>query len=281
MTRRIKDVDVHYVAEIGSNHGGKLDSALEHVEQAAGAGATAVKFQLWSDPALLDSRPAVQETLARVALDPTWLRPLRKAAHEWQMQFIVTPFDLPAVDILRGLVDMVKISAYDLTYVDLREAALSLGVPIILSTAMATFEEIEQAVEHARTRLFDPEIFLLQGVAAYPAAAGDYNLAALTTFSEQWPDIHTGISDHTEGIRVAAYGVLLGATMIEKHFRAWDVLDTPDSSHSVNPGWFQKMVFDVEQARVIRGTGRKTGPLDCEKPLYATCRRTNDKPVRG
>lgn len=264
------------VAEIGSNHGGDLELALEHISEAARCGADAVKFQLFR-AYRLDSRPEVQEKLRPFEMLLEWLPKLHRAAHDEGMKFICTPFDIESAKALRGYVDMVKISAYDLTYQDLVVEAAKLGVPVILSTAMATIEE----VVHADALVRD-ETYLLHGVASYPAAAKDYNLLVLNTLKEWCPWSSIGISDHTIGHEVAVGATYLGADMIEKHFRSHNTdPKSPDFYVSSGPGLFRVMVNAVKRIQELLGDGEKTGPLECEMELFRTCRRTNKKTLRG
>lgn len=265
---------VQIVAEIGSNHEGQLQLALDHIYAAAQAGCDAVKFQIWTRPDRLDSRPEVQETLARAQLRFAWLDALRNLAHQEGLKFIVTPFDLHACEMLLHGVDAVKISAYDLTYDALLEAAAALKVPLILSTAMATEDEIHHALDVVG---FDrKDVTLLQGVAAYPAFEEHYNLGVIVNRARSW-----GVSDHTLGFLVPQLAAALGASLIEKHFSLPRMTDSPDYPHSFHPYQMRHMVQAVRHVERIMGTGEKTGPLPCELPLYETCRRTNDKPIRG
>lgn len=291
--------EITYIAEIGSNHCGSLDLALAHIRAAKEAGATGVKFQLFRAETL-DSRPKVQERLRPYEIpvkrhssktSENWLLPLSSYAHELGLQFGVTPFAVDLVGPLRGLVDFVKISAYDLTYDDLVIEAAKLGVPVVLSTAMAIYEEIN----HAWALTDKSPSVLLHGIAAYPAILMNMKLKALDDLACY--GCAYGISDHTIGHEAAMLAIALGATWIEKHFR----LDCPrqdwqelapginteqfirslDFRVSATPEQFYEMVVACERARQTLGTGEKNGPLACEEELYDTCRRSNSKPLRG
>ena len=265
------------VAEIGSNHCGSLPLALSHIEEAARSGANAVKFQLFRAETL-DSRPEVQANLRPYELPLDWLPRLHRAAHDEGLLFICTPFDLPLAAALRGYVDMVKISAYDLTYHALIEEAAGLGVPIILSTAMGTWEDIHSTID---SHLYGSrDIYLLHGTACYPTRLRDANLSAMEQMIKVFLQCRVGLSDHTLGSEAAVLAAALGAEMIEKHF-ALEGVSSPDAPHSANPYVFQRMVKAVERTKKILGSGWKKGPLPCELPLFTTCRRTNEKPLRG
>jgi sialic acid synthase SpsE len=178
---------------------------------------------------------------------------------------------------LRGLVDEVKISAYDLTYQALIEEAAQLGVPLILSTAMSTEAEIRRALRWANT-----PATLLHGTACYPALLENSRLRRFLALQRQFPYQRWGLSDHTIDWRAAAGAVLLGAVHIEKHF-ALDgvpgITKSPDYPHSIPPRYFSILVQHCLSSLSMLGDGEKAGPLPCEEPLYKL-RRTNERPLR-
>lgn len=290
---------ITYIAEIGSNHCGSLDLALAHLRAAKDAGATGIKFQLFQTETL-DSRPEVQARLKpyeipaqrySLKMRENWLHPLLRYAGDLGLQFGVTPFAVDLVASLRGYVDFVKIAAYDLTYDALVIEATTLGVPIVLSTAMATQAEIS----HVCHLIYPREFVLLHGTAQYPASLADANLSALSWMAKK--EYPYGLSDHTIGLEAAMLAVALGATWIEKHFRidcpaqGWrevapgisteQFMQSPDFEVSSTPEQFSTMVAACERARQALGTGEKNGPLPCEMELYNTIRRSNSKPLRG
>lgn len=269
---------VSVIADVGSNHGGSLAAACQHIEAAAAAGCQAVKFQLFRAETL-DSRPAVREALQPDVMPIAWLPQLREQCRRVSVLFVVTPFDPDLALALSGEVDMVKISAYDLTYQRLIHAAASLQVPMLLSTAMATLPEIWRALKWAHAA---PWIGLLHGVAQYPARIEDYNLRVLATLAQATEAHAVGISDHTRGVQLAPLAVAAGAQLIEKHFRLYDTPPTaPDFWHSVLPAEMATLCREVTWVHEIMGSEEKKGPLSCELPLFTTCRRTNERPLRG
>lgn len=266
---------IDYIAEIGSNHGGSIHLALEHIVAARQAGATGVKFQLFRAESL-DSRPEVQAQLRPYELPLEWLPILRDYAHALKLTFGVTPLAIDLVEPLRGVVDWVKISAYDLTFDDLLLAAVELGVPIVRSVAMSTAEEINRFPRLVPSSC--PQVFLV-GVAQYPARLEDHSLRRLKKLIFR---SRVGLSDHTLGYEAAMLSVALGGTWIEKHFKLWDRTPStsPDFAVSATEGEFRQMVQACERAKAACGAVRY-GPLPCEMPLYTTCRRSNEKRLRG
>jgi sialic acid synthase SpsE len=269
------------IAEVGSNHCGTIDLATAHIRAARSCGATAVKFQLFR-VARLDSRRAVQDQLRWLEMPLEWLPQLRTCADRESVQLVVTPFDPDSARVLRGLVDAVKVSAYDLPYTALLRAVADLDVPVILSTAMATAGDIDAAVAAVGPRPQDKPLTLLQGVAQYPAQAADQNLSVIRRHGYR----HWGLSDHTHGYETAIIATALGAEIVEKHFRLDprdhpELKDSPDFGVSSGPLDFEAMVRAIHRTEAALGTGDKTGPMTCEMDLYRTCRRTDDKTLRG
>jgi N,N'-diacetyllegionaminate synthase len=276
---------VEFIAEVGSNHMGSYHLAIEHIKAAARAGATHVKFQVFRAETL-DARPEKQIKLKALELPLEWLTGLRMMAHNKHLKFGVSIFDVSLVEKVAGDVDYFKISAYDLTYFDLIEAVAKTGLPIILSTAMATWTEIYCATARA-LRFSRAPVSLLHGVACYPALATDMNLRVIAVLKDTFQNCHVGLSDHTLGKETAVLATACGAEIIEKHFWTDALVDkkhpsqSPDFLHSASFDEFKNMVAAVKTAEKMLGKGEKEGPLPCEMPLYETARRTNEKPLRG
>ena len=271
-------MNIDYIAEIGSNHCGDLYLALDHITQAKEAGATGVKFQLFRAETL-DSRPEVQAQLRPYELPLGWLPSLRDAAHAEGLTFGVTPFAVDLVEPLRGIVDWVKISAYDLTFDDLIVAAAGLNVPVVLSTAMASLEEIRHAVAG-----ISQTVILLYGVAQYPAREDAHRMLQVAHLQGAFPTIRIGLSDHTRDWLMGAVAVAYGLTWIEKHFVTKEARrrGSPDSSTSMPFLEFFHMLEVCEMVRMACiTTAGLFAPQSCEMPLYTTCRRSNEKRVRG
>lgn len=274
------------IAEIGSNHLGSFDLAMEHIKMASEVGADGVKFQLFRAERL-DSREEVRERLKPFELPVNWLQELKEEANLAGMSFIVTPFDLISAACLSGKVDAVKISAYDLTYTKLVREAAMLRVPIILSTAMASMWEVHKAVMDIRAVWPRGDLTLLHGVAAYPAESMAYDMNTLpllrSAFGWADPAIKVGISDHTLNHAVPIVAAALGANMLERHFILEKLPgESPDSAVSSTPRSFRAMVDSIRNIEAMTANhGYKLGPLPVEMPLFKTCRRTDEKELRG
>src|SRR5665213_3967611 len=188
-----------FIAEASSNHGRDLSRALAFVDAAADAGCDAVKFQLFKidrmfAPEILRQSPK-HRARAEWELPLVHLRPLAEHCSARKIQFSCTPFYLEAVAELAPFVDFYKVASYELLVGDLLKACAATGKPVILSTGMATLDEIVTA---ARTlqRGGAKDVTLLHCVSAYPTPAAEANLSAIATIRGA-TGLPTGWSDHT------------------------------------------------------------------------------------
>jgi len=261
---------VFIIAEAGVNHNGSLERALQLVDIAADAGADAVKFQTF-DVDRLVTRDAPKATyqiettgdgesqhamLARLQLGPDDHRALVRRCEERGILFLSTPFDEIAADFLAGLgVSAFKTPSGELTNLPYLAHVARHGKPMIVSTGMATLEDVAAAVE-AIASAGKPPLVLLHCVSAYPAAPGESNLRAMETMSRAF-GVPVGYSDHSTGIEIAIAAAALGACAIEKHFTVDRSLPGPDHRASLEPGELHAMVRGIRTVEVALGDGRK------------------------
>jgi N,N'-diacetyllegionaminate synthase len=269
--RRIAEDEPSFViAEAGVNHNGSVEAALQLVDAAASAGADAVKFQTFAaDAVVFEDTPqaAYQQARAPAGSQREMLRRLELPADAWPalqarasargMVFLSTPFDLRSVQLLDALgMPAFKVGSGDLTNLVLLRAVGALGKPVLLSTGMASWTEVDASVEDLRLH-GDPPLVLLQCTSAYPSAPADANLLAMEAMRARY-GVPVGYSDHTLGIGAAAAAAALGAVVIEKHLTLDRALPGPDHQASLDPGEFGAMVVAVRQAADARGGADKT-----------------------
>jgi N-acetylneuraminate synthase len=256
----------YVIAEAGSNHDHDLDVALEMVDVAARSGADAIKFQLFSSQRLyargagiaeyLGTEAAIEDVIAAVELDVSWIPELSERAHERGIDFLATPFDEDAVEALEPFVPALKVASYELTHDPLLRRVARAGKPILLSTGASTLEEVERAVGVLLAAGGGP-IGLMQCTAAYPAPLSAMNLGAITTMRARF-GLPVGLSDHSREPLVAPVAaVALGAAFIEKHFTLSNARTGPDHRFSLEPAELQTMVTAVRQAETSLGAGEK------------------------
>jgi len=270
---------MYVIAEISANHAGRLDRAEELVRAAAEAGADAAKLQTYTaDSMTLDSSEAPfrvgDEMLwaGRTLYDLydeahtpwEWHARLRDVAREVGIDLFSSPFDQAAVDFLVKLdVPAMKIASFELVDLPLIRAAAATGRPLIMSTGMATAEEIDEAVV-AANGAGAVGIVLLRCNSAYPAPAAEMDLRTIPDMIDRWA-LPVGFSDHTLGTTAAVTAVALGASVLEKHITWSRAEDTADAAFSLEPAEFAELVRQVHEAEASLG-GVRYGPSDRERP---------------
>lgn len=258
----------YIIAEISANHHQSLESALALVEAAGKAGADAVKLQTYTaDTLTLDSDlpwfrigggtlwdGKTLHQLYREAYTPwEWHPRLKARADELGIHLFSSPFDFSAVDFLQGLdVPAYKIASFELVDIPLIRKVAGTGRPVLMSTGMATVEEIGEAVAAAR-EAGAADIALLKCTSAYPARAEDIHLRTLADLRTRFGTV-VGLSDHTLGSAVAVAAVTLGASIVEKHIIGRRSEGGPDAAFSMEPEEFAAMVRDIRTAEKALGT---------------------------
>lgn len=257
---------VFIVAEMSANHGQDESRAVEILEAAKDAGADAIKLQTYTaDTITIDcDRPEFQisggpwdgrtlHSLYGEAFTPwEWHGRLKQAAERLGLVLFSSPFDDTAVDFLEGLgMPAYKIASFEVVDLPLIRRVARTGRPIILSTGMATIEEIEEAVGTVRDAGGN-ELALLKCTSAYPAPPDEMNLRAIPALAEGLR-LPVGISDHTLGPAVPVAAVALGATIIEKHLTLSRSITGPDSCFSLEPHEFKAMVEAVRATEKALG----------------------------
>jgi N-acetylneuraminate synthase len=267
------------IAEMSGNHNQSLDLAMQIVEAAARAGAHALKLQTYtadtmtldlrerefliSDPQSLWHGQSLYELYRKAQTPWAWHAPIFARCRELGMVAFSTPFDASAVDFLEKLgAPCYKIASFENVDLPLIRRAAATGKPLILSTGMATLEEIDMAVRAAR-EAGCRELVLLKCTSTYPASPDDSHLRTMPRLREQF-GCEVGLSDHTPGIGAAIAAVALGATVIEKHLTLHRADGGVDAAFSLEPGELQALVRESEAAWRSLGAVR-FGPTEAEK----------------
>ena len=262
---KIKD-GVYIIAEMSANHAGKLEYALQIVEEAAKAGADCVKIQTYTaDTLTIDCKKAPYcikgglwdgynyYQLYQEATTPwEWHQAIKEKCEEVGVDFLSTPFDPTAVDFLEDLaVDFYKIASFELVDIPLIEYVASKGKPIIMSVGMGSVEEINEALD-ACYRQGNRQVVLLKCCSQYPAKFEDMNVSVISDMMKRF-NVPIGLSDHSFGSLAPVVAVSMGAKVIEKHVCLSKDIKTPDSVFSLEMSEFAKMVEDVRNASIIMG----------------------------
>jgi sialic acid synthase SpsE len=313
------DAGWELIAEAGVNHNGREDLALRLVEAAAEAGADTVKFQTF-DPAELaaSSAPTAayqaasgqggnqRAMLERLVLPPPALRRLAARAGALGLEFLSTPFDIASARMLVDDIGMarIKVGSGELTNLPFLLALARLGRPLLLSTGMATLEEVKEALgvvvfgrlagaaERPSRAAFADALaadgaarvlagtVVMQCTTQYPAPADQANLRVIDAYAAL--GVRPGYSDHVDGIEVALAAVARGALVVEKHLTLSRDMPGPDHAASLEP---PEMAELARRGRIVAqalGSPHKA-PVEAERPNIAVARRclVAARPIRA
>ena len=279
------------IAEAGVNHNADPDLALKMIKAAKDAGADYVKFQT-AVPELVISSVAPKATYQeettgagesqldmcrKLHFPIEYYRELKKECEKAGIGFSSTPFDLVSLEFLIELgVDFIKVPSGEITNRLFLEAVAESGLPVVLSTGMSSFEEVERAVnllsepregETHEERL--RRITLLQCNTQYPTPFSDVNLLAMPKMGRRL-SVRYGYSDHTPGIEASVAAVALGASVVEKHFTLSNSLPGPDQKASLEPAQLEEMVKAIRNVELALGSPQKeVSPSERENIIVA------------
>jgi pseudaminic acid synthase len=257
----------YVVAEMSANHGQSFDQAVKIVRAAKDAGADAVKLQTYTPDTMTIASDREEfrigggtiwdgrrlHDLYGEAFTPwEWQPKLKKVAEDLGMDLFSSAFDATAVDFLEEMgVPAHKVASFELVDISLIQQMARTRKPLIMSTGMASVEEIEEALRSAR-EAGGTHIALLKCTSAYPAPAEEMNLLTIPEMARRF-GVPVGLSDHTMGIAAPVVAVALGACIIEKHLTLSRSTPGPDSAFSLEPHEFKAMVEAVRTAEKALG----------------------------
>ena len=257
----------YIVAELSANHNGSLQIALDTIKAAKETGADAIKIQTYrADTITLDCKKddfmidggtlwdgkSLYELYEEAYTPWEWHEELFSYARGLDIDIFSTPFDKSSVDFLEQFnPSAYKIASFEITDYELVEYVASKMKPIIISTGIATYEEIEDVVNICK-KVGNENIILLKCTSAYPAPIELANLKMIPDMAETFGVI-SGFSDHTIGSTAPIVAVTLGARVIEKHFILDKSIGGPDSEFSMDKVEFTKMVKDIRDTEKLLG----------------------------
>ncbi len=251
------------VAEIGNNHEGSFDTALQLIDRAHEAGVDAVKFQTFRTEFYVSQRDAQRfDRLKGFELSYAEFEKLAAYAKAKGLLFLSTPFDLESADFLSKIVDGFKIASGDNNFFPLIERVIQKGLPTVVSSGASDEDhvmKIANFVCHTAPDLIaDHKFALLHCVSSYPVEPENADLKAIQLLAEQLPGITVGYSDHTEGLEAAVLSVALGARIIEKHFTLdKNFSDFRDHQLSADPEGMKSLIRQVRLAETLLGRKQK------------------------
>lgn len=270
------------IAEISANHNGSLERALETVKAAQLCGVHAVKIQTYTpDTMTIDCKledfkiqkgiwrgKTLYELYGEAFTPYEWHKKLFSYAKKIGVTIFSTPFDETAVDLLETLnTPAYKIASFEITDLPLLSYVASKGKPMLISTGMATFEEIGEALETAKSGGCN-ELAIFHCVSSYPTPLSAANLAKIEILKKEF-SVHVGLSDHTEGTIAGIAATAIGATLIEKHFTLSRTLGGVDSSFSLEPDEMHELVIKTDETYNALGNNHRSRPkLEKENKIF-------------
>jgi len=276
----------YVIAEVGVNHNGDINMALNLIKEAAKSGADCVKFQTFkAGRVVTKDAPKAQYQLKTTSVDESQEDMLKKlemsmesykeiiaCCKKHNVLFISTPYNIEDVDFLENI----GVSAYKLASIHVVEPwfiryVAKTGKPIILSTGMATLDEVDEAVKVIK-EVGNDDLVLLQCTTDYPSKLENTNLRAMQTMADTFGVI-VGYSDHTTNNIASIVSIGMGAKVIEKHFTLDKSLPGPDQSTSATPEEFSRLVNDIRSAELVLGSLVKQ-PCSVEKANMVGMRRS-------
>lgn len=270
------------IAELSANHNQNLDLALKHIQKAKEIGADAIKIQTYTPECLtLDSKKEhfkikgglwdgtfLYELYSQAYTPFEWHKELFAYAQKLGITLFSSPFSLKALELLESLsCPMYKIASFELTDLELIEQIARTQKPMILSSGIATDEEIGEALEVCK-KAGVKDLTLLKCTSSYPANFEDANLLAMPEFAKKW-EVKFGLSDHSAGFLLPVIATTLGASMIEKHFILNRSLGGADSAFSLDALEFQEMIKQVHLAYSALGDASYQNEICDSKRIFS------------
>ncbi|ELE7615218.1 TPA: N-acetylneuraminate synthase family protein [Vibrio vulnificus] len=289
-TKVEKEGKPYFIADIGANHNGCLNKAIDLINLAAESGADAAKFQHFKAETIVSKygfenltsgqshqskwKKSVFDVYKDASIDLDWTQALVDACKKAGIEFFTSPYSLDLVDFVDPFVPAYKVGSGDITWHDIIEKMGSKKKPLLLACGASTLDEICAAVNKSLN--FTSDVILMQCNTNYTASLDNFkyiNLNVLKTLRSMYPDAILGLSDHTPGHATALGAIALGANVIEKHFTDDNKNEGPDHKFAMNPQTWKEMVERSQELFLALGSGVKTVE-DNEKETVVVQRRS-------
>jgi N-acetylneuraminate synthase len=265
--------NLYFIADMGANHNGDLNKALDLIHLCKEAGAHAAKFQNFSAKKIVskfefDNMPkkthqanwnkSVFEVYQDASINENWTSILKEECDKIGIDYFTSPYDKNAVDHVDAFVDVYKIGSGDISWIDIIEHVISKNKPILFATGASDIVDVERVMDIINNRKA-PHV-LMQCNTNYTGSNENFkyiNLKVLETFKKRYPESILGLSDHTAGHSTVIGAITLGATVVEKHFTDNNNNVGPDHFFAMNPSSWKEMVEKSEEIFQALGDGIK------------------------
>ena len=270
----IDDNSLYFIADIGANHNGSLEKAIELIHLAKESGADAAKFQNFQADKIVSKagfdnmkgklshrskwKKSVFEVYEDASISKDWTRILKEECDKVGIDYFTSAYDFESVDLVDPFVNLYKIGSGDITWLDIIDYILDKNKPVLIATGASTNEDVSRVMKMALKKTQD--VVLMQCNTNYTGSIDNYNycnLNVLKQFSIDYPNTVLGLSDHTAGHATTLGAIALGARVIEKHFTDDNNQDGPDHGFAMNPQSWRNMVDRSYELLVSLGDGVK------------------------
>jgi sialic acid synthase SpsE len=270
----IDDNSLYFIADIGANHNGSLEKAIELIHLAKESGADAAKFQNFQANKIVSKtgfdnmkgklshqskwKKSVFEVYEDASISKDWTRILKEECDKVGIDYFTSAYDFESVDLVDPFVNLYKIGSGDITWLDIIDYILDKNKPVLIATGASTNEDVSRVMKMALKKTQD--LVLMQCNTNYTGSIDNYNycnLNVLKQFSIDYPNTVLGLSDHTAGHATTLGAIALGARVIEKHFTDDNNQEGPDHGFAMNPQSWRDMVDKSYELLVSLGDGVK------------------------
>ena len=270
----IDDNSLYFIADIGANHNGSLEKAIELIHLAKESGADAAKFQNFQADKIVSKtgfdnmqgklshqskwKKSVYEVYEDASISKDWTRILKEECDKVGIDYFTSAYDIESVDLVDPFVNLYKIGSGDITWLDIIDYIIDKNKPVLIATGASTNEDVSRVMKMALKKTQD--LVLMQCNTNYTGSIDNYkycNLNVLKQFSIDYPNTVLGLSDHTAGHATTLGAIALGARVIEKHFTDDNNQEGPDHGFAMNPQSWRDMVDRSYELLVSLGDGVK------------------------
>ena len=270
----IDDNSLYFIADIGANHNGSLEKAIELIHLVKEAGADAAKFQNFQANKIVSKsgfdnmkgklshqskwKKSVFEVYEDASISKDWTRTLKEECDKVGIDYFTSAYDFESVDLVDPYVDLYKIGSGDITWLEIIDYILNKNKPVLIATGASSKDDVSRVMKMALKKTQD--LVLMQCNTNYTGSKENYNycnLNVLKQFSIDYPNTVLGLSDHTVGHATTLGAIALGARVIEKHFTDDNNQEGPDHGFAMNPQSWRDMVDRSYELLVSLGDGVK------------------------
>ena len=265
---------LYFIADIGANHDGDLNRAIDLIHMCKEAGADAAKFQNFQADKIVSKagfekmqtklshqagwKKSVYDTYKDASINKDWTQTLKEECDKVGMDYFTSPYDFESVDLVDPYVELFKIGSGDITWLQIIDYIIDKKKPVLIATGASDMEDVDRVMQMALDKTED--LVLMQCNTNYTGSSENFkysNLNVLKTYAKKYPEVMLGLSDHTPGHSTVLGSIALGARVIEKHFTDDNNREGPDNAFAMNPITWREMVDRSYELLASLGDGIK------------------------